>query len=168
MAHVTALGGTAVHCQLDPPDVWVVHCANAAGNPVDARFVVTYGSRVDLLGRAFGPRFASGVFYGENVSGSWIGGESYNSTIPGFGGATGTVLGTGRYQARFAGTGTGYGTAFVNSFRDQPPASAARLLRTGRRSPSGADTLVSVNCYTWLGVPANLNARISYTTWPAA
>ncbi|MFV2113997.1 hypothetical protein ACFHW0_16890 [Micromonospora sp. LOL_025] len=168
MAHVTALGGTAVHCQLDPPDGWVVHCANAAGNPVDARFVVTYGSRVDLLGRAFGPRFASGVFHGENVSGTWIGGESYNSTIPGFGGATGTVLGTGRYQARFAGTGTGYGTAFVNSFvtsLQRPPRGYCVLAKW---SPSGADTVVSVNCYTWLGVPANLNARISYTTWPAA
>ncbi|WP_405102708.1 hypothetical protein [Micromonospora sp. NBC_01412] len=164
MSHVTALGSAAVHCQLDPPDVWVVHCANAAGNPVDARFVVTYGSRVDLLGRASGPRFASGVFYGEDVSGTWIGGESYNSTIPGFGGAAGTVVGTGRYQVRFAGTGTGYGTPFVNSFvtsLQRPPRGYCVLAGW---FPSGADTVVSVNCYAWLGVPANLNARISYTT----
>ncbi|MER7330579.1 MULTISPECIES: hypothetical protein [unclassified Micromonospora] len=168
MSHVTALGGTAVHCQIDPPDAWVVYCANAAGNPVDARFVVTYGSRVDLLGRASGPRFASGVFYGEDISGTSIWGESYNSTIPGFGGAAGTVLGTGRYQVRFAGTGTAYGTAFVNSFMtsfQRPPRGYCVLVS---RFPSGADTVISVNCYAYLGVPANLNARVSYTTWPAA
>ncbi|MER6753392.1 hypothetical protein ABT235_04320 [Micromonospora echinofusca] len=168
MSHVTALGTSAVKCQLDPPDLWVVHCANAAGNPVDARFVVTYGSRVDLLGRAFGPRFASGVLYGEYASAPYIGGESYNSTIPGFGGASGTMLGTGRYQMRFTGTGTSYGTAFVNSFLDSYPRTPRGYCVLAGWSASGADTVISVNCYAWLGVPANLNARISYTTWPAA
>ncbi|WBB47927.1 hypothetical protein O3597_22825 [Verrucosispora sp. WMMA2044] len=167
MTHVTALGGNAVNCQIDWPDGREVRCANAAGNDVDARFAVTYGSRVDLLGHSAGPRFASGTLYGDNITGGFISGDSYNSTLPGYGGASGTLLGTGRYQMIFSGTRTTFGTAFVNAHLGILPGSRPRghcvLAGWGR---SGANTVVLVNCYGWLGVPANLNARISYTTWP--
>lgn len=168
MTHVTALGSSAVNCQIGWPDSMTVRCANAAGSPVDARFAVTYGTRVDLLGHTSGPRFASGTLYGDNVTsiGS-IGGDSYNSTLPGYGGARGRLLGTGRYEMVFTGTGAGFGTAFVNAHTGMFDRGRGHcvLASWGR---SGADTVVSVNCYAWLGVPANLNARISYTTWPAS
>jgi hypothetical protein len=169
MLHVTALGTTAVHCQVDPPDIWDVTCRNAAGNLVDARFVVTYGNRVDMLGYATGPRFHTGVFYGENARDGFVSGEQWNSTLASFGGAIGTHLGTGRYQIRITGTGTGYGTAFVNAFHNNlrnPPYGYCVLVNWWRTGTT--DTVVTVQCYAYLGVPANLNARISYTTWPAA
>ncbi|WP_204001973.1 hypothetical protein [Micromonospora lutea] len=169
MTHVTALGTGAVNCQISWPDHWQVRCANPAGAPVDARFAVTYGTRVDLLGHSAGPRFASGTLYGENVRDGVISGDSYNSTVDPHGGATGALLGTGRYQLTFQNTGTTFGTAFVNAhaphFDSQPTRGHCVLASWGR---SGADTVVRVNCYAWLGVPANLNARISYTTWPYA
>ncbi|MER7455722.1 hypothetical protein [Micromonospora sp. NPDC126480] len=169
MTHVTALGTSAVNCQISWPDSWQVRCANAAGTPVDARFAVTYGVRIDLLGHSAGPRFASGTLYGEDVRDGRIFGDSYNSTLGTYGGARGTLLGTGRYEMTFQGTGATYGTAFVNAhlphFDSQPSRGHCVLSGWGR---SGADTVVRVNCYAWLGVPANLNARVSYTTWPYA
>ncbi|SCG71363.1 hypothetical protein [Micromonospora halophytica] len=169
MTHVTALGTSAVNCQISWPDHWQVRCANAAGIPVDARFAVTYGTRVDLLGHSTGPRFASGTLYGENIRDGVLPGDSYNSTSDAYGGAVRTLLGTGRYQMTFRNTATTYGTAFVNAhaphFDSQPIRGHCVLAGWGR---SGADTVVRVNCYAWLGVPANLNARISYTTWPYA
>ncbi|MFG2099488.1 hypothetical protein ACGFJ5_02710 [Micromonospora echinaurantiaca] len=169
LTHVTALGTSAVNCQISWPDHLQVRCANAAGTPVDARFTVTYGVRIDLLGHSAGPRFASGTLYGENASDGVIGGDSYNSVLADYGGARGTLLGTGRYQMTFQGTGTAYGTAFVNAHAphfDSQPIRGHCVLASWFRS--GADTVVLVNCYGWLGVPANLNARISYTTWPFA
>ncbi|MGB2568857.1 hypothetical protein ACPFP2_10450 [Micromonospora citrea] len=169
ITHVTALGTSAVNCQIAWPDHRQVRCANAAGIPVDARFAVTYGTRVDLLGHSAGPRFASGTLYGENIRDGVISGDAYNSTLGDYGGARGDLLGTGRYQMTFRNTGTTYGTAFVNAhaphFDSQPIRGHCVLAGWGR---SGADTVVRVNCYAWLGVPANLNARISYTTWPYA
>ncbi|SCL24833.1 hypothetical protein GA0070616_2992 [Micromonospora nigra] len=168
MTHVTALGSTAVNCQADWPDGRIVRCANAAGLPVDARFAVTYGSRVDLLGHSAGPRFASGTLYGEHSSGGAINGDSYNSTLPGYGGAAGTLLGTGFYQMTFTGTGTTFGTAFVNAHSGMSPDGPSRghcVLVSWTRAES--NTVIRVRCYSWLGVPANLNARISYTSWPA-
>ncbi|TDC71866.1 hypothetical protein E1193_28615 [Micromonospora sp. KC606] len=169
LAHVTAVGSAGVHCQIGPPDLWDVWCRNAAGNPVDARFAVTYGNRVDLLGRATGPRFHTGVLYGERASGGWVTGEDWNSTLNSFGGGIGHHLGTGHYQLRITGTGTTYGTAFVNSFRndfDRPPHGYCVLVDWSRSGT--ADTVVTVRCYAYGGVPANINARVSYTTWPAA
>lgn len=164
MMHVTAHGSTAVHCQADWPVGGEVFCTNAAGRPVDARFSVTYGSRADLLGRATGPRFATGTLYRTSISGDRISGDSYNSTISGYGGASGRILGTGRYQMTFSGTATAFGTAFVNAHRgmfDSDPHGYCVLVDW---SPIGADTTIRVNCYTYLGVPANQNAWISFTT----
>ncbi|MEV4479669.1 hypothetical protein [Micromonospora coxensis] len=169
LTHVTALGTSAVNCQISWPDHWQVRCANAAGIPVDARFAVTYGTRVDLLGHSAGPRFASGTLYGENVRDGVIGGDAYNSTLGDYGGARGDLLGTGRYQMTFRNTAATYGTAFVNAHAphfDSQPIRGHCVLASWSRS--GADTVVQVNCYAWRGVPANLNARISYTTWPYA
>ncbi|NJP31174.1 hypothetical protein [Micromonospora thermarum] len=170
MTHVTALGTSAVNCQISWPDSWHVRCANAAGIPVDARFTVTYGVRIDLLGHAAGPRFASGTLYGEHAGDGVLGGDSYNSPLGTYGGARGTLLGTGRYEMTFRGTGSPFGTAFVNAhlphFDDQPSRGHCVLAGWGRSGTT--DTFVRVNCYAWRGVPANLNARISYTTWPAA
>jgi hypothetical protein len=169
MTHVTALGSSAVNCQISWPDSWHVRCTNAAGNPVDARFAVTYGVRIDLLGHSAGPRFASGTLYGEDSRDGRIFGDAYNSTLGTYGGAWGVLLGTGRYEMTFQGTGATFGTAFVNAhlphFDHLPSRGHCVLASWGR---SGADTVVRVNCYAWLGVPANLNARISYTTWPAS
>ncbi|GAB3154861.1 hypothetical protein GCM10027290_49990 [Micromonospora sonneratiae] len=166
MVHVTAYGTSAVHCQADWPDGGEVYCTNAAGQPVDARFAVTYGSRVDLVGRATGTRFASGTLYRDWISGGSIGGDSYNSTLPGYGGASGTVLGTGRYQMTFQGTGTSYGTAFVNAHRGMFASDPHGYCVLAGWSPVGTAESIRVNCYTYLGVPTNLNARISFTTWP--
>ncbi|MGK5444292.1 hypothetical protein ACSNN7_21085 [Micromonospora sp. URMC 105] len=170
MSHVTAVGSTGVHCQIGPPDMHDVWCRNAAGNLVDARFAVTYGNKVDLLGHSTGPRMHTGVLYGEQADGDGVvWGENWNSTLPGFANADGRHLGTGHYEMRINGTGAAYGTAFVNAFRndfDRPPHGYCAVAGW---SPVGlSDTLVTVRCYAYLGVPANLNVRVSYTTWPAA
>ncbi|WP_422734418.1 hypothetical protein ACN26Y_05370 [Micromonospora sp. WMMD558] len=169
MAHVTALGTAAVNCQIAWPDSWEVRCANAVGTPVDARFAVTYGVRVDLLGHSAGPRFASGTLYGEYAGDGVLGGDSYNSTLGTYGGAVKTLLGTGRYQVTFRGTGTAFGTAFVNAHGPSSPSQPSRghCVLAGWGRSGTTDTSVRVNCYAWRGVPANLNARVSYTTWPA-
>jgi len=168
MTHVTAVSGTAVHCQVGWPDSRDVWCENAAGIPVDARFAVTFGHRVDLLGHSAGPRFHTGTLYGEHVDDGPLYGDQWNSTLAGFDGGVGTHLGTGRYQMRITGTGTAHGTAFANAFRnhsERPPHGYCVLVGWGR---SGANTTVTVQCYTGLGVPANINVRVSYTTWPSA
>ncbi|MGN9811075.1 hypothetical protein ACTMSW_17140 [Micromonospora sp. BQ11] len=168
MAHVTAVGSTGVHCQIGPPDHWEVWCRNAAGNLVDARFAVTYGRRVGLLGHSTGPRMHTGVLYGDQTLGV-VPGENWNSTLPGLGGAAVQHLGTGHYQMRITGTGTAYGTAFVNAFRndaDRPPHGYCGV--AGWARSGSTDTVVTVRCYAYGGVPSNLNARVSYTTWPAA
>ena len=170
MVHVTAVATTAVNCQIDAADRWNVRCANAAGRPTDARFAVTYGMRVDLLGQSAGPRFASGTLYGEEIDEGGIWGDSYNSTLPGYGGTSGTLLGTGRYAWAAHDTGAAFGAAFVNAhlpeIRGYSQPQGHCVLASWSRS-GVTDTVVRVNCYAWLGVPANLNARISYTTWPA-
>ncbi|MFI7577476.1 hypothetical protein [Micromonospora sp. NPDC049497] len=169
MTHVTALGSTAVHCQTGWPDSRQVWCVNAAGNPVDALFTVTYGSRVDLLGRATGPRFASGTLYANWISDGRISGDGYNSTVGSWStGASGRHLGTGRYEIAFQGTATAFGTALANAHLDNLEGSRPRgwCVVAGWGS-AGPDTRVLVNCYAYFGVPANLNARISFTTWPA-
>ncbi|TDB72394.1 hypothetical protein [Micromonospora sp. KC723] len=168
MAHVTAVGSAAVHCQIDSPDAWDVWCRNAAGNPVDARFAVTYGNKVDLLGYATGPRFHTGVLYGEEASGGWVGGEDWNSTLDNFGGGVGYHLGAGRYQLKITGTGTAYGTAFVDDFITEHRPRPNGYCVVADWSRSGTDTIVNVRCYAYGGVPANINARVSYTSWPAA
>lgn len=167
MMRVTAHGSTAVHCQSDWPVGGEVLCTNAAGRPVDARFSVTYGSRVDLLGRASGPRFATGTLYRTSIYGDRIIGDSYNSTIDTYGGASGTLLGTGRYQMTFSGTATPFGTASVNAHRGMFDSDPHGYCVLAGWSPVGSDMTIRVNCYTYLGVPANLNAWISFTTWPA-
>ncbi|MEH0819231.1 MULTISPECIES: hypothetical protein [unclassified Micromonospora] len=169
MVHVTAVGSTGVHCQVGPPDLWYVWCRNAAGNPVDARFAVTYGNRVDLLGYATAPRFHTGVIYGEQAPDTGIGGEAWNSTLPGFGGDAVYHLGAGRYEVRITGTGTAFGTAFVDDFRTEHRPGPNGYCVVADWSRSGInDTIVNVRCYAYGGGPANINARVSYTTWPAA
>jgi hypothetical protein len=94
-------------------------------------------------------------------------GDSYNSPLADYGGARGQLLGTGRFSMVFQATGAGFGTAFVNAHTGMFDRGRGHcVLESWWRS--GMDTVVSVNCYAWLGVPANLNARISYTTWPYA
>ncbi|MEH1016141.1 hypothetical protein V6U90_23890 [Micromonospora sp. CPCC 206060] len=168
MTHVTAYATSAVHCQTGRPDSRDVWCVNAAGNPVDSRFTVTYGSRVDLLGRSTGPRFASGTLYRDTVRDGRIFGDSYNSTLPGYGGASGTVFGTGQYTMTFTGTATPFGTAFVNAHRGMFDSDPRGHCVLAGWSSLGSDTQIRVNCYRYLGVPANLDARVSFTTWPAA
>ncbi|MDM4719299.1 hypothetical protein QTQ03_06690 [Micromonospora sp. WMMA1363] len=167
MVHVTAVAGSAVNCQIAWPDRWEVWCVDVSGTPIDARFALSYGKRVDLLGHATGVRFATGTLYGEEATGGELHGDSYNSTRSGSG-ARRILLDTGRYEIQFVDVGTTYGTPFGNAHVGNKWGSVPRghcVVRHWRST--GLDAVVQLNCYAWGGKPADLNARVSYTTWPA-
>ncbi|PZF94082.1 hypothetical protein C1I99_19745 [Micromonospora deserti] len=166
MVHVTAFNTAAVHCQIDWPDGWEVRCVNAAGNPVDSRFTVTYGVKVDLTGHT-GGRFGSGTFYHEHISGDDIPGDYYVSTPTGETGAANRYLSTGRYEMTFFGVGAGYGHAFANPVGESLPSRAWPRGYCAVFSwwAQGADQTVRVHCFNFDGVPTNMNARVSFTAY---
>ncbi|MCH7231358.1 hypothetical protein L0U85_10935 [Glycomyces sp. L485] len=165
MVHVTAYNTSAVICQIAWPDRWEVRCVDHNGAPTDSRFTLTYGVKVDLLGRTTS-RFGSTARYADTIHDDIINGDSYVST--GSPGVHGTYQGTGKYQITFDGLGTGNGHALVNPVGGN--ASAAGSWPVGYCHVAywwsyGGNENVGVRCYDFDGAAANLHARISFTTF---
>jgi hypothetical protein len=167
MMHVTPYANEWVACQVPYPDLRIVTCARADGDPVDTLFTLTYGLRVDLTGHVAGPH-GSGVLYAETIAGPVISGDSYVSS-PG-GGMTGTVLGPGSYVVTMRGIGGVGGHATVTAVGemdwDRPPLGKCSVVGWWRE---GADQKVRVACSA-LGpgfAARNMNVRVTYTRYRA-
>lgn len=166
MVHVTAYHAGAVHCQVGWPDSREVRCVDASGDPVDSRFTLTYGKRVDLLGQV-ASGFGSGTLYADEIHGDRIFGDSYVWPA-GSHTATGRYLSTGRYQMTFPDTGGGWrGHAFVNTVGESWGSWPRGHCVLARWWPGGPDQNVGVRCYDFDGDRADLNARVSFTGHPA-
>jgi hypothetical protein len=165
MVHVTAHSSEYRHCQVSYTDALYVKCVGPdAPDPAFVRFTLTYGKRVDLLGRG-GGRFGSVTLRRDAIVGGSIGGDGYVSTFPGGGGFSASALGPGSYVVTLRGLATAGGHALVGPVQDRgedwPPWGVCNAVSWW---PRGADEQVQVQCRDFRGGPRDINVRVSFTT----
>jgi hypothetical protein len=163
MVHVTPYATEWVACEIGFTEPLIVRCSRADGDPVDTRFTLTYGRKVDLTGHPLGP-FGSGVVY-EGLVGAP---DAYLSSVPAGGGLSGRVLDTGSYELTMRGVGSDGGHVMVTQVGELmplgPPRGKCSVVRWWR---VGADERIQVACHGFGAAfaPRDLHVRVTYTRY---
>jgi len=157
---VTAYNSAAVQCGMrvagdENPTPLTVRCFDAAGNPTDSRFTVSYSHEVSVL--AATPARGNAYIRNHFVDPPYVAGWWNEGGEPSV-----THVATGRYQVRFPALATPFGYATVSS---QEVNGDYCHVSSWQRNVVTAEQLVNVRCYDGVThVPADQDFGVAFSS----